>query len=98
LILEALHQFSVRLATAVAKNTDPSYRYLPVMVEQFTSVADFDGDMLNVEGDIELVNDAYRIHCKASLDGKDSVFIAQATIIVSRVYLPESASEKPSFY
>ncbi|RZN19553.1 MULTISPECIES: beta-hydroxyacyl-ACP dehydratase [unclassified Escherichia] len=94
LLLEALHQFSVRFATEVAKSTDPTYRYLPVMVEQFLSAAYFDSDQLRVEGHIELINDAYRIHCTASPRDNSSVVIAQAIIIVSKVCLPDSTSEK----
>ncbi|MFP1732627.1 beta-hydroxyacyl-ACP dehydratase [Lonsdalea quercina] len=94
LLLEALHQFSVRFATAVAKNTDPTYRYLPVMVEQFLSAAHFDSDRLRVEGHIELINDAYRIHCTASPHDNSGAVIAQAIIIVSKICLPDSTSEK----
>ncbi|ECI3619116.1 beta-hydroxyacyl-ACP dehydratase [Salmonella enterica subsp. enterica] len=94
LLLEALHQFSVRFATSVAKNTDPTYRYLPVMAEQFISASHCDSDRLRVEGHIELINDAYRIHCTASPHDNSSTIIAQAIIIVSKVCLPDSTSEK----
>lgn len=96
LLLEALHQFAVRFATAVSKNTDPTWRYLPVMVEQFDSAANFDSELLRVEGHIELINDAYRIHCKATPRDNHRAVIAQAIIMVSKVYLPESASDNAS--
>ncbi|WP_246792422.1 beta-hydroxyacyl-ACP dehydratase [Bartonella grahamii] len=94
LLLEALHQFSVRFATMVAKNSDLTYRYLPVMVEQFFSTTHFDSDRLCVEGHIERINEAYRIHCKASLYGNDRAVIAQAIIMVSKVCFLSSCSEK----
>ncbi|WP_244426845.1 hypothetical protein [Bartonella senegalensis] len=59
----------------MAKNSDLTYRYLPVMVEQFFSTTHFDSDRLRVEGHIERINEAYRIHCKASPydNGKDVI-------------------------
>ncbi|WP_254492858.1 beta-hydroxyacyl-ACP dehydratase [Bartonella sp. B1099] len=94
LLLEALHQFSVRFATVVAKNSDLTYRYLPVMVEQFFSTTHFDSDRLCVEGHIERINEAYRIHCKASPYGNGRAVIAQAIIMVSKVCFLSSCSEK----
>ncbi len=94
LLLEALHQFSVRFATVVAKNSDLTYRYLRVMVEQFFSTTHFDSDRLRVEGHIERINEAYRIHCKASPYDNSRTVIAQAIIIVSKVCFPSSCSEK----
>ncbi len=94
LLLEALHQFSVRFATVVTKNSDLTYRYLPVMVEQFFSTTHFDNDRLRVEGHIERINEAYRIHCKASPYGNGRAVIAQAIIMVSKVYFLGSCSEK----
>ncbi len=45
------------------------------MVEQFFSTTHFDSDRLRVEGHIERINEAYRIHCKASPydNGKDVI-------------------------
>ncbi|WP_273790363.1 beta-hydroxyacyl-ACP dehydratase [Bartonella sp. CM31XJBT] len=94
LLLEALHQFSVRFATVVAKNSDLTYRYLPVMVEQFFSTVHFDSDRLRVEGHIERINEDCRIHCKSSPCDNGRAVIAQAIIIVSKVCFPSSCSEK----
>lgn len=94
LLLEALHQFLVSFATVAAKNLDLTYRYLPVMVEQFFSTTHFVSDRLRVEGHIKRINEAYRIHCKASSYDSGSAVIAQATIIVSKVCFPGSYSEK----
>ncbi|WP_375632480.1 beta-hydroxyacyl-ACP dehydratase [Bartonella sp. AA74HLJMH] len=94
LLLEALHQFSVRFATVVAKNSDLTYRYLPVMVEQFFSTTHFDSDRLCVEEHIERINETYRIHCKASPYGNGRAVIAQPIIMVSKVCFLSSCSEK----
>lgn len=94
LLLEGLHQFSVRFATVVVKNSNLTYRYLPVMVEQFFSTTHFDSDRLRVEEHIERINEAYRIRCKVSPYDNGKAVIAQAIIIVSKVCFPGSCSEK----
>ncbi|WP_375695971.1 hypothetical protein [Bartonella sp. AC67GZZY] len=78
----------------VAKNSDLTYRYLPVMVEQFFSTTHFDSDRLCVEGHIERINEAYRIHCKASTYDNGKAVVAQAIIMVSKVYFLGSCSQK----
>ncbi|WP_240532134.1 hypothetical protein [Bartonella birtlesii] len=45
----------------MAKKSDLTYRYLPVIVEQFFFPAHFDSDRLRVEGHIERINEVYRI-------------------------------------
>ncbi|MET3589294.1 hypothetical protein ABID23_000371 [Bartonella silvatica] len=78
----------------MAKNSDFTYRYLPVMVEQFFSTTHFDSDRLRVEGHIEHIHEASRIHCKSSPYDNGRDVIAQAIIIVSKVCFPGVCSGK----
>lgn len=64
------------------------------MVEQFFSTTHSGSHRLRVEGHIEHITETYYIHCKVSPYDNHRVVVAQAIIIVSKVYLPGSFSKK----
>ncbi|MBS0899814.1 hypothetical protein JK229_21325 [Pantoea dispersa] len=91
LLLEAINQFAVRYATSLYPCTS-TQRYLPAMVEYFTSAMDLAGEQLVLEGDIEMQHHSMRIVCRAWSDNSRHRLVADAAIVVHPVQLPEKVT------
>lgn len=94
LLLEGVNQFAVRFVTKFSQHKDENYRYLPVMIEYFNAACTCCTDEMEVTGSIELVNDVYRVKCVVTGGSKQGAVIAQASILVAKVYLPHRYSQK----
>ncbi|SIO94762.1 hypothetical protein [Vibrio spartinae] len=98
-LIEGMNQFAVRFATRTSLLKDPDYRYLPVLIDEFETKVFELPEVVDISGNIELVNDVYRIHCWIS-DKTDNLRqeLALATILVAKVYLPQKINKRGFAY
>ncbi|MER2475036.1 hypothetical protein ABR965_22490 [Photorhabdus laumondii] len=92
LLLEALNQFAVRYVTSCFP-CGVAQRFLPVMVESFICKVALCCNQMNIQGELELVYNAFRVNCRVySVESQEKV-IAQASIIINEVELPDLFSD-----
>ena len=84
LILEAINQFSVRLATSFSCQKNSNYRYLPAMIQEFSCCANVKNNYFKIQGDIELIERSFRVNCNV-IDKSKLATVAHASVFIASV-------------